>query len=216
MPPPLIWHIYQIIVGCHFLIFFACVLNQYYGHWLLSDALHFGISMSFNLKEENKIIPSFESLMEDDSIISDELSLLASNIRREITNVLDYFLSFLKKYENMKAHNMISLMLNPKFKSLCMISSFVGKEQGVALVEEYDKKILYFMFVKCHEHLHPLVRLDRNCVDQDVFEQDCSLDIFEQTTHTSKPIEELVKKELLVFRRYQLDVKDIKCVLQWW
>jgi hypothetical protein len=26
----------------------------------------------------------------------------------------------------------------------------------------------------------------------------------------SEPTEELVKKELLVFRRYQLDVKDIK------
>jgi hypothetical protein len=36
--------------------------------------------MSLKLKKENKIIPSFESLMEDDSI--DELSLLAFNIKR--------------------------------------------------------------------------------------------------------------------------------------
>ncbi len=78
--------------------------------------------------------------MEDDSIIFDELSLLASNIKREVINVLDSFLSFLKKYENMKARNMIFLMLNPRFKSLCMISSFVGREQGVAFVKEYDKK----------------------------------------------------------------------------
>jgi hypothetical protein len=66
--------------------------------------------MSLKLKEENKIILSFESLMEDDSIISNELFLLAFNIRREVINVLDLFLSFLKKYENKKAHNMISLM----------------------------------------------------------------------------------------------------------
>jgi len=79
--------------------------------------------MSWKLKEENKIILSFESLMEDDSIISNELSLLAFNIRRVVISVLDSFLSFLKKYENMKAHNMISLMLNPKFKSLCIVSS---------------------------------------------------------------------------------------------
>jgi hypothetical protein len=192
-------------MGCHSLMFL--LVFQYYGHWLLSDVLHYVISMSLNLKKENKIIPSFESLIEDDSIISNELSLLAFNIRREITNVLDTFLSFLKKYEK---------MLNPKFKSLCVISSFVGKEQGVVLVEEYDKKILYLMLVKCHEHLHPLVRLYKNCVDQDIFEQDCSLDICEQTTPISEPTEELVKKELLVFRRYQLDVKDIKCVFQWW
>jgi hypothetical protein len=41
--------------------------------------------------------------MEDDSIVFYELSLLGSNIRREVINVLDSFLTFLKKYENMKA-----------------------------------------------------------------------------------------------------------------
>jgi hypothetical protein len=111
------------------------------------------------MKEENKIIPSFESLIKDDSIIFDELSLLASNIKREVINVLDSFFSFLKKYENKKAQNMISLMLDPRFKSFHIISSFVGKEQGVALVKEYDRKSLYPMLVKCYEHLHPLVRL---------------------------------------------------------
>ncbi len=65
------------------------------------------------------------------------------------------------------------------------------------------------MLVKCHEHLHILVRLDRNCADQDIFEHHCSLDIFEQTAITNEPLEEFVKK--LVFRRYQLGVHDIKC-----
>jgi hypothetical protein len=45
--------------------------------------------------------------MDDDSIVSGELSLLASNIRRGVINVLDSFLSFLKVYEKRKAHNMI-------------------------------------------------------------------------------------------------------------
>jgi hypothetical protein len=39
--------------------------------------------MNLKLKEENKIIFSFESLLKDDSIIFDELSLLASNIERK-------------------------------------------------------------------------------------------------------------------------------------
>ncbi len=56
-------------------------------------------------------------------------------------------------------------MLDPRFKSLHIISSFVEKEQGVALVEEYDRKSLYLMLVKCHEHLHPLVRLNKNFVN---------------------------------------------------
>jgi hypothetical protein len=36
------------------------------------------------------------------------------------------------------------------------------------------------------------------------------------TTSTSEPTMELVNRELLIFKRYQMDVKDIKCPLQWW
>jgi hypothetical protein len=50
-----------------------------------------------------------------------------------------------------------------------MVSSFVGKEQGVTFVEEYDRKTLYPMLVKCHEHLHPLVRLNMNFTNQKYF-----------------------------------------------
>jgi hypothetical protein len=83
---------------------------------------------------------------------------LAFNIIKEVINVLYSFLSFLKKYENKKAHNMIFLMLNRRFKSLRIISSFAGREQGVVIVEEYDRKPLYLMLAKCHEYLHHLVR----------------------------------------------------------
>jgi hypothetical protein len=56
---------------------------------------------------------------------------------------------------------MISLMLDPRYKSLCIISSFVGREQDVVL----DKESFYPMLVKCHEHLHPLVKSETNFVN---------------------------------------------------
>jgi len=40
-----------------------------------------------------------------------------------------------------------------------------------------------------------------------------SLDIFEMTTNTNEPTMEFVNKKFLIFRRYQVDVKDIKCPL---
>jgi hypothetical protein len=43
-----------------------------------------------------------------------------------------------------------------------------------------------------------------------------NLDIFEMSTRTSEPIKEVVNKELLLFKRFQVDVKDIKCLLKWW
>jgi hypothetical protein len=36
------------------------------------------------------------------------------------------------------------------------------------------------------------------------------------TINTNDSTMVLVNNELLIFRHYQLDVKDIKCALQWW
>jgi hypothetical protein len=43
-----------------------------------------------------------------------------------------------------------------------------------------------------------------------------SLDIFEMYVGTSEPTKEVVNKELLMFKRFQVDVKDIECPLEWW
>jgi len=51
--------------------------------------------------------------MDDDSTITLKLSLFTSNINKEVCDVLDSFISFLKTYEERKAHNMFSLMLDP-------------------------------------------------------------------------------------------------------
>jgi hypothetical protein len=53
------------------------------------------------------------------------------------------------------------------------------------------------------------------CVDQ-ITNEDYSLDIFQQIASTSEPTKELVTKELLIFRHYQMDPKNMKCLLQWW
>jgi hypothetical protein len=53
--------------------------------------------------------------MKDEYVATNELALLAFNIRKEFCDVLDSLLSFKKKYEEKKSHNMISLMLNLKF-----------------------------------------------------------------------------------------------------
>jgi hypothetical protein len=65
--------------------------------------------------------------MEDGHVVY-ELSCLASNIKKEVVQVLDSFLSFLKKYEERKTHNILSLMLDPRFKTLHLVSSFIGCE----------------------------------------------------------------------------------------
>jgi hypothetical protein len=64
-----------------FPIVIVFVLNQFCEHWFFSDALHFANFLSLKLKENNELMPSFQSLMEDESNLVNELVLLASNIK---------------------------------------------------------------------------------------------------------------------------------------
>jgi len=59
---------------------------------------------------------------------------------------------------------MLSLMLDLKFKSLCLVFSFVGREEGVSIVDEYDRRTFYHMLLKCYHHLHPMTK-SVGCVD---------------------------------------------------
>jgi hypothetical protein len=55
--------------------------------------------------------------IDDDASLNIELGTLEMNMKREVCEVIDYFLSFLIKYDEKRAHNLLSLMLDLKFKS---------------------------------------------------------------------------------------------------
>jgi len=48
----------------------------------------------------------------------------------------------------MKVDNILSLMLDSRFKYLCLVSSFTNLEQGRVIIEKYYRKTLYPM-LKC-------------------------------------------------------------------
>jgi hypothetical protein len=104
---------------------------------LLSDVVNFAISMSLKFRDEIDYA-TFDNLMEEDENVVCELSCLASNIKKEVVQVLNFFLSFLTKYEERKAHNMLPLILGPRFKTLHLVSSLIDHEQGKRIVEKYD------------------------------------------------------------------------------
>jgi hypothetical protein len=79
-----------------------------------------------------------EDLINDDLVVSLELSLLTSNIKKEVCGVLDGFLLFFKKYEENKTHNM-SFTLDPRFKNLGLVSFLIGQKHVVSIMEEYDQ-----------------------------------------------------------------------------
>jgi len=73
VPPPLTWHICQILIDCLSHGVTTCVLNQFRGLWLLSDALHFVICINLKLRKEPKNATSFHTLMEEDFGVALEL-----------------------------------------------------------------------------------------------------------------------------------------------
>ncbi len=46
-------------------------------------------------------------------------------------------------------------------------------------------------------------------------DENYSLDIFKMTTNINELMKELVNKKLLIFKKFEMNVKDIKCHRQW-
>ncbi len=99
----------------------TCHLNQSSSLWLFFDTLQFVIIMCLKLKEEITNPSALINLIVDDFRITFEWYLFPlTNIKREVCGVLNS-LKKKKRYEKRKVHNMLSLMLDLRFKSLCLI-----------------------------------------------------------------------------------------------
>jgi hypothetical protein len=64
------------------------------------------------------------------------------------------------------------------------------------------------MVVKCYHQLHPLAYNGSSFVKEGMIEN-YNLNIFDMNISTSKLANKLVNKELLIFKKYQVGVKDI-------
>jgi hypothetical protein len=70
--------------------------------------------MSLKFKDEIDFT-TLDNFMQENGNVVYKLSCLTSNITKEVVQVLNFFLSVLRKYEERKAHNMLPLMLDPRF-----------------------------------------------------------------------------------------------------
>ncbi len=57
-------------------------------------------------------------------------------------------------------------MLDPRLQNFPPVFSFIGHEEGVNIVEKYDRWSLYPMFLRCYHYLHPMEKSKVGCVDQ--------------------------------------------------
>jgi hypothetical protein len=126
-------------------------------------------------------------LIDDDNCdLNIELRTFVKNIKKEVIVVVNCFLSLLEKYDEKTIHNMLALVLDPRFKSLKLTSSFIGHEYGVVI----HKISMFLMFLKSYHHLHLLYMIESSFVHK--MYEGSNLNIFEMVANILE-----IKKELV-------------------
>ncbi len=69
-----------------------------------------------------------------------KLSKLSVNIKKHVIWLLLPFVSFLQMFEPRKVHNMLCFMLDLEYKNLCFMYFFIGLQEGIEVVWDYDKR----------------------------------------------------------------------------
>ncbi len=75
------------------------------------------------------------------------------------------------------------------------------------IVEDYDKCVLYLMFIKCYHHLHSMSKFKVKYVKQTINEN-YNLNISQHIVSIIKSMKDLVTIELLIFKHYQMHINE--------
>jgi hypothetical protein len=67
--------------------------------------------------------------------------------------------------------------------------------------------------LNCYHDLHPLFEM---LLLTKVLMKNTIQNIFDITTNTNEPTKDVVNLELLIFKRFQMDAKNIICPFEWW
>ncbi len=81
-----------------------------------------------------------------------------SLVEEEISTVLEVLLhviSFMHVVDKKKGHNMLVLMLDPGYKSMCLMTSYLGHEVATSQVLNYDEKLLLPLLLEAYKGLMP-------------------------------------------------------------
>jgi len=91
-------------------------------------------------------------------------------------------------------------MLDPRLKTLCLVSSLIGREQG-QLLKNMIKNLDFLCFLNIIIICIHWLNLKGMLLSKKL-KRIKNLDIFEMTTNTSGLATQLVKSKLLIFKHY--------------
>jgi hypothetical protein len=142
-----------------------------------------------------------------------ELEILYGRMVGEVATVLRPFLSFARTFDAGKAHNMLALILDPRFKDLEVILKYVGHDVAKQVVDKFDSKVLVPLLLKAATILSPIAIVELVATADPL---PARTKLFGAPTSTAEASKGLLLTELSLFRRLVVDPTDIACPLMWW
>jgi len=87
-----------------------------------------------------------------------KLIIFWNNMWTKVVKVIKPFLQFLQTYDAQQVHNMFTLILDPRFKSLKVVENYVGCGAYIRLVVEYDVNVVILLLMIMFEVLNATVQ----------------------------------------------------------
>ncbi len=84
-----------------------------------------------------------------------ELYLFPQQMQKQMVQVLNPFLSFMASFQKAKAHNMLAMILDLRFKELGLVIQYVSKERTLHIAGEYDHQVLFPFLICAYKYLNP-------------------------------------------------------------
>ncbi len=100
-----------------------------------------------------------------------------------------------------RGHNMLVLMFGPRFKTMLLVTMYVGCEIIVVVIVEYDINLLL---------MPDRVETTCNLHSQVDFEG-----LFHTTTTITYTYKDIMSRELVGFHWFPIDVESYNCALSW-
>jgi len=85
-----------------------------------------------------------------------ELQVFGQRMQKHVIQFLEPFLSIMLHFQSHKVHNMLTMMLDPRYKGLGLVIQNVGKGRAFQIASEYDRAILFLLLVCAYKFLNPI------------------------------------------------------------
>jgi hypothetical protein len=93
----------------------------------------------------------------ESNVLDVELIKFMIHIKHQTLEVFLPFFSFVNGFDKKRGYNMLALMLDPRFKNMWLVATYLRRETTSSLVVEYDVCLSLILLMQCYNIRMPFV-----------------------------------------------------------